>query len=91
MYRKAKDLHKKIKKTLCSSLIQPYFDYACSSWYSGLSSRSKKQLQIYQNKIIRFILGLDPRSHIGQVERENVNMLSVKNRVKELELIKPCI
>ncbi len=77
---------KKNKKTKCSALIQPHFDYACSSWYSGLKSRSKKQLQICQIKIIRFILGLDPRSHIGQAEREKVNMLSVMNRVKELEL-----
>ena len=86
MYRQAKDLDKAIKKTLCSALIQPHFDYACSSWYSGLKSRSKKQLQICQNKIIRFILGLGSRSHIGQAEREKVNMLSVKNRVKELKL-----
>ena len=44
MYRQAKDFNQKIKKSLCSALIQPHFDYACSSWYSGLSSRSRKQL-----------------------------------------------
>ena len=37
---------------------------------SGLRSRSKKQLQIGQNKITRFVLGLDPRSLRGQAERE---------------------
>ncbi len=83
MYRQAKDLDE--KKKLCSALIQPHFDYVCSSWYSGLKSRSKKQLQICQNKIIRFILSLESRSHIGQAEREKVNMLNVKNRVKELK------
>lgn len=31
MYRQAKDLDEKIKKTLCSALIQPHFDYAWSS------------------------------------------------------------
>lgn len=86
MYRQAKGLNEKIKKTLCTALIQPHFDYACSSWYSGVSSGSKKQLQICQNKIIRFIMGLGPRVHIGQLEREKMNMLSVKNRVKELKL-----
>ncbi len=86
MYKQAKDVYEKKKKTLCSVLIQPHFGYACSSWYSGLKSRSKKQLQICQNKITRFILSLDPRSYTGQAEREKVNMLSVKNRVKELKL-----
>ena len=86
MYRQAKDLNQKVKKTLCSALIQPHFDYACSSWYSGVGSKSKKQLQICQNKIIRFIMGVGPRTHIGQTEREKVNMLSVNNRVRELKL-----
>ncbi len=84
LYRQAKDLDQKIKKTLCTALLQPHFDYACSSWYSGLSNKSRKQLQICQNKIIIFILVLDPRPHIGHVERKKVNMLSVKNRVREL-------
>lgn len=84
-YRQAKGFNLKIKKTLCSALIQPHFDYACS-WYSRVSSKSKMQLQICQNKIIRFILGVDPRAHTGQTEREKVNMLSVKNRVKQIKL-----
>lgn len=86
LYRQANCFNQNIKKTLCSALIQPHFDYTCSSWYSGVSSKSKKQLQIYQNKITRFILGLDPRTHIGQAEREKVNLLSVENRVKQLKL-----
>ncbi len=77
--RQAKDLDQKIKETLCTALIQPHFEYACSSWHCGLSSKSRKQLQSCRNKIIRFILRLDPSSHIGQVEREKDNMLSVKN------------
>ncbi len=31
MYRQAKDLDKKIQKTLCAALIQSHFDYACFS------------------------------------------------------------
>ena len=36
--------------------------------------------------MIRFILKLDSRSHIGCNELEKVNMLSVSNRVKQIKL-----
>ena len=39
-----------------------------------------------QNKIIRFILDLDPRSHIGSDKFKKVNMLPVEYRVKQLKL-----
>ena len=37
LYRNSSLLDAKSRKTLCSALIQPYIDYCCSSWYSGLS------------------------------------------------------
>ena len=39
-----------------------------------------------QNKIIRFILDLGPRTHIGSTEYSRVNMLPVSDRVKQLKL-----
>ena len=39
-----------------------------------------------QNKIIRFILDLGPRSHISTIEYKKVNMLPVSYRVKQLKL-----
>ena len=57
------DLHS--KKLLVMSLIQCHFDYACSFWYPGLSQLLRNRLQVTQNKMIRFVLKLDPRSHIG--------------------------
>ena len=86
LYRHSNILNLKARKTLCSALIQCYFDYSCSSWYMGLTKRSKQKLQIMQNKMIRFILKLNSRSHIGCNELENVNMLSVSNRVKQIKL-----
>ena len=86
LYRQASALNQDIKKTLCSALIQPHFDYACSSWFPGLTSKSKKQLQISQNKIVRFIIGLEHRTHIGVTELKKVNMLKVEERVKQLKL-----
>ena len=76
----------KARKTLCSALIQCYFDYSCSSWYMGLTKGYKQKLQIMQNKMIRFILKLGSRSHIGCNELEKLNMLSVSNRVEEIKL-----
>ena len=39
-----------------------------------------------QNKIIRFILDLGPRSHINTIQFKRVNMLPVSYRVKQLKL-----
>ena len=63
-----------------------YFDYACCSWYSALSHKNKNKLQIMQNKIVRFILGMGPRTHIGQEELGMVGMISCQDRVMQLKL-----
>ena len=39
-----------------------------------------------QNKVIRFILNIDNRAHIGCKERESVNMLNVSDRVTQNKL-----
>ena len=46
----------------------------------------KKKLQITQNKVIRFILGLPSRSHIGVTEFSSACMLPVPLRVDQLKL-----
>jgi hypothetical protein len=46
---------------LCNTLIQPHFDFACSAWYPNLKKGLKKELQIPQNKCIRFYLFLGNR------------------------------
>ena len=74
------------KKTLCSALIQCHFDYSCFSWYPGIRKELAKKLQIMQNKIIRFILDLDSRAHIGNQQLEKAEYLSVPDRVKQLKL-----
>ena len=32
--------------------IQPHFDYACSAWYTNLTQKLKKKLEVMQNKCI---------------------------------------
>ena len=39
-----------------------------------------------QNKMIRFILNLDNRAHIGNQERNKTGFLKVSDRVKQLKL-----
>ena len=39
-----------------------------------------------QNKIIRFILGMGPRTHISQEEMDKVRMISCQDRVMKLKL-----
>ena len=56
LYRQGHFLNERTRKTLCTALIQCHFDYCCSSWYSALSQKLQKRLQIMQNKMIRFIL-----------------------------------
>ena len=36
-----------------SALIQPHFDYACPAWSPNLTRKTKKKIQIMQNKCTR--------------------------------------
>ena len=86
LYRYKDMLNFSARKTLCSALIQCHFDYACSSWYPGINKNLKDKLQIAQNKMIRFILNLGSRSHIGQKELVKAGFLNVSKRVTQLKL-----
>ena len=39
LYRNLHFLDFDCRRTLCNSLIQPYMDYCCSSWYTSISLR----------------------------------------------------
>ena len=39
-----------------------------------------------QNKVVRFVLDLDPRAHVGQEQQKELGLLSVKDRVIQLKL-----
>ena len=47
---------------------------------------SQKRLQIVQNKVIRFVLGIPPRTHLGCSECSIVNILPVKYRADQIKL-----
>lgn len=84
LHRKREYLTQHAKKLLVMSLIQCHFDYACSFWYYGLNKLWMNKLQVTQNKLIRFVLNLDPRSHIGHEEFNSLNWLPVSKRVDQI-------
>ena len=63
LIRKSKLLDLKTRISIVNAIIQCHLDYACCSWFSGLSASTKSKLQICQNKLISFVLDLSPRTH----------------------------
>ena len=60
LQRQSTFLNSACKRLLFNALIQPHFDYGCTSWYPLLSKVFKKRFQITQNKCIRYCLDLPP-------------------------------
>ena len=82
LYRQSRYLNPAYWRLLCSALIQPHFDYGCSSWFPLLKKKLKLKLQKAQNKRIRFCLNLPPRSHIGPSHFRKISWLPVSDRVE---------
>ena len=66
---------------LANALILNQFEYSCTSWFEGLTKRLKGRLQTAQNKLIRVILNMGHRSHIGRSQFVELNWLPVESRV----------
>ena len=64
LFRKAKFLSFHTKKLLAMSIIQCHVDYASTIWFSSITQSIRDKFQTTQNKIIRFVLNLDPNSRI---------------------------
>ena len=45
LHRKNKYLIPNLRRLLCNALIQPHFDYACSTWYPNFSKKLKNRIQ----------------------------------------------
>ena len=86
LYRKKEFLNQNTRKLLVTSLIQCHFDYASSVWYTGLSQNLKSKLQTTQNRVVRFIFNLEPRSHITTDHIKSLNWLPVQSRVDQFML-----
>ena len=84
--RTSKFLDRKAMMTLAGALVQQYFDYACCSRYSGLTSYLKNRLQTFQNKVVKVILNLPERTHLDPSHFENLGWLKVQQKVSQIEL-----
>ena len=62
-------------------------DYCCTSWYSGLSCKLKDKLDVLQRKMVRYVLNLDPRAHVGGQHLRGLHWLSINDRVRFFKLI----
>ena len=83
LYRKNRFLSPELRRMLCSALIQPHFDYACPVWHPNLTEKTKKKIQIMQNKCIRFCLRLDKMDHITDEDFRLLNWLPTSKRVDQ--------
>ena len=86
LYRKGKYLTVHAKKLLVTALIQCHFDYASAYWYKALTVKTKNKLQTTQNRLIRFTLGLQSRTHIGSEHFIDLGWLPVHLRVNQIKL-----
>ena len=86
LYRQANYFNAKVKKTICSALVLCLFDYSISSWYGGISKYYATKLQCAQNKIIRFILKEGFKYHINHSDFEDLGLLNINTRAKQLRL-----
>ena len=73
-------------KILASALVQCHFDYACTSWYSSTPNVLKTKLQTSQNKMIRLVLKLHPRTHLLPAHFHRLKWLQVKERVSHMKM-----
>ena len=83
LHRKNRHLSPNLERLLRNAIIQPHFDYTCSTWYPNLNKKFKTKLQTIQNNCIRFRLQLDSRSQIGIKEFEQIIWLPVSKRFNQ--------
>ena len=65
LYIQNRFLNKPLWRLLCNTMIQPFFDYACSAWYTTLRKDLQKRLQVSQNNCVRFCAQLEKKTRRG--------------------------
>ena len=82
IWRRINCLNYLSRRLLCNALIQPHFDYRCTSLHPLLSMALKTKLQIVQNKCIRFWLELPPCGHKNPSHFRKIHWLPVERRAE---------
>ncbi len=83
LYRQAGYLPTAVKKTQYQALV---IDYAISSWYAAMTQKARHKLQTVHNKMVRFILDMEPRTHLTVDHLKELNMLRISDRARQLRL-----
>ena len=83
LFRKNGFLIPRLRRFLCNAIIQPHFDYACSTWYPNFTQKLKKKLKVRQNKCVRFCLQLDKMFTISHKEFKDLNWLPAITRFEQ--------
>ena len=87
LFRNSSMLNAQNRKTLCTALVQPYLDYCCSSWYSGLTKQLKEKLNVIQRRMVRFIHGFHHMHHVDNADFGRLTWLNVEDRVRFFKLV----
>lgn len=85
--RNTKYLDQSSMKLLANALVLSHMDYACTSWYSGLTKKTKSRLQVSQNKLVRLVLKLPNRTHLNSEHFKQVNWLPINDRVNQIKVV----
>ena len=64
LYRNSSFLDFDCRRIMCNSLIQPYLDYCCSTWYSSITKQLRDRLDVIQRRMVRFVLSKDSLYHV---------------------------
>ena len=86
LYIQNRFLNKPLWRLLCNTMIQPFFDYACSAWYTTLRKDLQKRLQVSQNNCVRFCLQLDKKTRIEVADFREINWLNMNDRFSQCVL-----
>ena len=86
LFRQGKNLDLNCRKLLGSAIVQSHLDYCCSSWYNGLTKKLLNNMQVVQNRLIRFILDMKPTEHIYQNQINSIGFHKMPDRAMQLML-----
>ena len=82
LWRQSSYLNFSFRRLLFNALIQPHFDYGCTSWYPVLSKALKTKLQIAEDKCISFCFELPPRGHMNPYHFRKTQWFATERRVE---------
>ena len=82
LYRKQSFLNNSLRRLLLNALIQPHFDYACTSWFPMLNKRLSKKCSLHKTNAFAFFESKKHSTCRGY-RIKNYKLAYTKNRVEQ--------